>query len=47
MMAVQQCRPRIIGDEIDLNGAEARHVDRIFHDDPPVMERADSAPSPV
>jgi len=31
VMAMQQRRSRIIGDEIDLHGAVARHVDRIRH----------------
>ena len=31
MITMQQRRSRIIGDEIDLHGAEARHVDRIRH----------------
>ena len=31
MMAVEQRKSRIIGDEIDLDGAESRHIDRVFH----------------
>jgi hypothetical protein len=31
MMTVKQCRARIGGDEIDLDGAESRHIDGIFH----------------
>ena len=32
MMAVEQRRPGIVGDEIDLHGAVPRHVDGVFHD---------------
>ena len=31
MMAVEQRQSWIIGDEIDLDGAESRHIDRVFH----------------
>ena len=31
MMAVQQCWPWIVGDEVDLDRAEPRHIDRVFH----------------
>ena len=31
VVAMEQRRPGIIGDEIDLDRTEARHVDRILH----------------
>jgi hypothetical protein len=31
MVAMKQCRTRIIGHEINLDGAEPCHVDGIFH----------------
>jgi hypothetical protein len=31
MMTMEQRKPSIVGDEIDLDSAESRHVDRVFH----------------
>src|SRR3954465_9511087 len=32
MMAMEQCGPRMVGDEVNLDGAESRHIDRILDD---------------
>src|SRR5262245_15369396 len=32
VMAMKQRRARVVGDEIELHGAEARHVDGVLHD---------------